>query len=90
VAHRATVKQAIDILMQVHGFSNDYAQVESLRFALDSSRQIGAAVGVLMARRNLTYAQAVDQLKTSSTNSNRKPRDLAAEVLLIGQLKVDY
>jgi hypothetical protein len=61
-------------------------QVENLRIALDSNRQIGAAAGVLMARGHLTYEQAVDQLKTSSSNSNRKLREIAAEVLATGQL----
>jgi GAF domain-containing protein len=64
-------------------------QVESLHNALDSNRQIGAAVGVLMANGNLTYAQAVDRLKTRSRNSNRKLRDIAAEVLSTGQPAVD-
>lgn len=61
-------------------------QVHSLRVALDSNRDISAAVGVLMARGNLTYAQGLHHLKEASAHANRKLRDIAAEVLLIGQL----
>jgi GAF domain-containing protein len=65
-------------------------QVDNLRVALNSSRQIGAAVGVLMARGNLTYPQAAEQLKTASMNYNRKLSDIADDVLLTGQLSSDY
>jgi len=61
-------------------------QVENLRLALDSNREIGAAVGVLMTRQQLTYSEALNHLKTAAQNTNRKLRDVAAEVLYTGQL----
>lgn len=60
-------------------------QVVSLRAALDTNRQIGAAVGVLMARANVTYAQGLERLKANSANSNRKLGDIAAEVMLTAE-----
>jgi hypothetical protein len=63
-------------------------QVDSLRSALDSNRTIGAAVGVLMARHGITYADGLDRLKTASQNANRRLHDVANAVLCTGQLPV--
>lgn len=59
-------------------------QMENLRLALDSNREIGAAVGVLMTRQQLTYSEALNHLKKVSQNTNRKLRDVAAEVFYTG------
>jgi GAF domain-containing protein len=48
--------------------------------ALQSNREIGVAVGVLMARYGLTREQAFDLLRIGSQRSNRKLAELAAEV----------
>ena len=56
----------------------------NLLIALESNREIGVAVGVLMARHHLTRDQAFDVLWHASQNSNRKLRDLAAEVVETG------
>ncbi len=58
----------------------------NLRAALASNRQIGAAIGVLMALRGLTAEQAFDLLRTTSNRTNRKLRDLADEVVRTGTL----
>ncbi len=58
----------------------------NLRAALASNRQIGAAIGVLMALRGLTAEQAFDLLRTTSNQTNRKLRDLADEVVRTGTL----
>jgi signal transduction histidine kinase/DNA-binding response OmpR family regulator len=57
-----------------------------LQMALTSNRQIGVAVGVLMAREKVTSERAFDLLRRSSNNTNRKLRDVAEEVALTGQL----
>lgn len=57
-----------------------------LRTALTSSRQIGTAMGILMARQLLTSEQAFDQLVKASQGLNRKLRDIAAEVERTGEL----
>jgi hypothetical protein len=55
-----------------------------LEEALVSNRLIGAAVGVLMTRHQMTDDQAVSALRRVSMDANRKLRDLADEVLLTG------
>jgi len=54
--------------------------------ALVSNREIGVAMGILMANGRLTESQAFDQLRTASQNVNRKLRDIAADVALTGRL----
>jgi hypothetical protein len=61
-------------------------EVGHLQTALHSSRQIGTAIGILMARRLLTAEQAFAQLVTASQHLNRKLRDVAAEVEQTGAL----
>jgi hypothetical protein len=60
--------------------------VENLKAALTSSRQIGIAVGILMAREHVTSEQAFDLLKEASNHLNRRLRDIAAEVEYTGEL----
>ena len=54
--------------------------------ALSSSRQIGTAIGIIMARRLVTSAEAFDLLRTASQALNRKLREVAAEVEETGEL----
>ncbi len=54
--------------------------------ALDSSRQIGRAVGILMARRLVSSEEGFAMLRSTSQHLNRKLRDVAAEVELTGEL----
>lgn len=49
--------------------------------ALTSSRTIGAAIGLLMGSRNIDENQAFAVLKQVSQDSNRKLRELAAELV---------
>jgi len=60
--------------------------VGNLEAALTSSRQIGTAIGILMAREYVTSEQAFDLLREASQHLNRKLRDIAAEVELTGVL----
>jgi len=57
-----------------------------LETALRTSRQIGIAVGILMARDKVTSEAAFDQLVAASQHLNRKLRDIATEVTQTGQL----
>jgi GAF domain-containing protein len=61
-------------------------QVTQLETALQSSRQIGTAMGILMARGMLTSDQAFAQLRNSSQLLNRKLRDVALDVVETGEL----
>ena len=61
-------------------------EIEHLQTALQSSRRIGVAIGVLMAREQLTYDQAFAQLVDASQHLNVKLRDIAREVAETGEL----
>jgi GAF domain-containing protein len=52
-----------------------------LRLALDTSRTIGAAIGILMATHTLSQEDAFAMLSTASQRVNRKLRDLAADIV---------
>lgn len=52
--------------------------------ALDSSRHIGTALGVLMAHHKVTQDDAFTMLRQASQRLNRKLRDVAAEVVETG------
>jgi GAF domain-containing protein len=69
--------------LQAHLYQQEVAQLER---ALTTSRQIGAAVGIMMAQRGLTYEEAFDQLRDASQHLNVKLRDIAAEVQWTGTL----
>lgn len=61
-------------------------EAANLNAALKNSRQIGTAIGILMARGALTSEEAFDRLRVSSQRLNRKLREVAAEVVHTGQL----
>lgn len=56
-------------------------QTRDLEEALKSSRTIGAAIGILMGSRGLDADQALAVLKQASQTSNRKLREIAAEMV---------
>ncbi|MDQ1739324.1 MAG: hypothetical protein QOE53_976, partial [Pseudonocardiales bacterium] len=58
----------------------------NLERALSSNRQIGTAMGILMARLKLTDGQAFDLLRKVSQNKHRKLRDIAEEVAMTGEI----
>jgi hypothetical protein len=61
-------------------------KVMHLTRALESSREIGTAMGILMARELCTQEQAFDMLRQASQHTHRKLRDIAAEVRDTGAL----
>jgi hypothetical protein len=60
--------------------------VLDLEAALDSSRDIGVAQGVLMERYKVTREEAFGLLAIASQNGNRKLRDIAADLAATGEL----
>lgn len=58
----------------------------NLEIALESSRQIGMAIGILMSSRLLTADQAFEELRRVSQQLNRKVRDVALAVNETGTL----
>lgn len=64
-----------------------YAEdTENLHEALQTSRLIGTAIGIVMQRERVTSEAAFALLVRSSQHLNRKLRDIAAEVELTGTL----
>jgi GAF domain-containing protein len=61
-------------------------RAENLSNALESSRDIGIAVGILMAQDKITREEAFDRLVRTSQWLNRKLREVAAEVGEVGAL----
>lgn len=62
-------------------------QAEHLRLALESNRQIGVAMGVLMSRQQVTKQQAFDLLRIASQHTHRKLADIAIDVSETGILE---
>lgn len=84
---------AIGLLLATHGGLAASAVAhrthsEQLQHALSTSRQIGQAMGILMATHKVTEDQAFDLLRIASTNTNRKLREIAADVVQTGTLDV--
>jgi hypothetical protein len=63
-------------------------KTDNLHRALNSNREIGAAMGILMARHNLTSDQAFDLLRRTSQSEHRKVVAIAAEVIETGALQL--
>jgi hypothetical protein len=55
--------------------------VEHMEAALVTSRTIGAAIGILMASRNIGQEEALALLKGASQRSNTRMRDLAETIV---------
>ena len=75
-------------LAALRNFALDEAENRSanLERALSSNRQIGAAIGILMALHKLTSEAAFAMLREASNNRNRSLRDVADRVVLTGSL----
>lgn len=64
--------------------SDDRAQ--NLEIALNHSRTIGAAIGILTERLRIPPAHAFERLREASQRSNRKISDIAEELVQTGTL----
>jgi hypothetical protein len=82
---QASIDRAMLAELQADGvLSREHA--EQMDEALRSSRIIGAALGMIMAGRLVTQDEAFAILKEASQRTNRKLRDLAAEIVECGRL----
>ena len=61
-------------------------EAANLKRALEHSRDIGAAVGVLMAFHKVPQDEAFELLRRTSQHQNRKLYALAREVIATGEL----
>ena len=64
-----------------------FTLTEHLREALESRDVIGQAKGILMARRNCTSDAAFEALRKASQHRNMKLRDIAEQVVYLGDLE---
>jgi AmiR/NasT family two-component response regulator len=62
------------------------SKAEHLQLALNRSRDIGAAVGILMAQHKVQQADAFDLLRRTSQDQNRKLHEVALAVVSTGEL----
>jgi AmiR/NasT family two-component response regulator len=81
---------AEELQAQLVDMANDLAaarkQIVNLEIALQTSRHIGVAIGILMARRAVTEEEAFGLLVSVSQRSHRKLRDIAEQVVYTGEL----
>jgi len=82
---------AVGMLLATHGAlavaaATNRERAEHLMRALETSRDIGVAIGILMHQHKLTRSQAFDLLRIASQNSNRKVHDIAVDVADTGVL----
>lgn len=75
-----------DVTKGAAGLAAVTTQNEQLVAALRTNRRIGAAIGIVMSRRRLSEDAAFELLSRTSQVGNRKIRELAEEVLFIGDL----
>jgi hypothetical protein len=61
---------------------------QHLEVALASNREIGVAIGIVMATNGLTAGQAFDVLREVSQRSNTKLRTVALEVIRTGTIQL--
>jgi GAF domain-containing protein len=64
-----------------------FTLTENLREALESRDVIGQAKGILMVRRNCTSDAAFEALRKASQHRNIKLRDIAEQVVYLGDLE---
>jgi hypothetical protein len=80
------VDRAMIMELQADGLISQ-KHAEQLQEALHTSRRIGAAVGIVMANRKVTEAEAFLVLTKASQNNNRKVRFIADDVVETGDVR---
>ena len=87
---RMTVARAVTLIQRERAaaeLEQSRHAVQNLQQALATSREIGAAVGIIMSSRRMTHSQAFELLSATSRARNLKVRDIAGEVVLTGVLE---
>lgn len=83
--------ELVGLMLATHGalavaLAANQQRVENLQKALVTNREIGVAMGILMARHQVTRDQAFGLLRMASQNANRKLYDVALAVVDTGAL----
>jgi hypothetical protein len=63
-----------------------HVRAANLATALETSRRISAAIGIVMAQHRCTYDDAFQLIRSVSQRSHRKMRDLAEDIVFTGAL----
>jgi hypothetical protein len=84
--------ETIGLVMATHGAlaltsAVRLERIEHLERALASNRDIGVAIGILMARHLVTKQQAFDLLRVASQHTHRKIGAIALDVADTGELE---
>lgn len=61
--------------------TRDHEEIQNLNAALHSNRQIGVAIGIVMATQKVSQDEAFDFLRNLSQRLNHKLRDIAAVIV---------
>jgi transcriptional regulator with GAF, ATPase, and Fis domain len=61
------------------------ATADNLKIALQTSREIGVAVGILVERYRVSSQQAFDMLRLASQHTHHKLRHIAEDLVLTGE-----
>ena len=64
--------------------SHTQETILNLERALETNREIATAVGIVMATHKLSAAGSFELIRLMSMNTNRKLRDIAADIVLTG------
>ncbi|HEY0638761.1 MAG TPA: GAF and ANTAR domain-containing protein, partial [Pseudonocardiaceae bacterium] len=83
--------RAVGVILAAHvavamSSARDRERADTLTQAVGSNRQIGMAMGMLMAHGPLTQDQAFNTLRRASQHLNMRLREVAATVIETGQL----
>jgi chromosome segregation ATPase len=78
------VDRAMIFELQAEGLLSE-RHARELEEALHTSRRIGAAIGIVIAHRKVSEADAFLLLARQSQNTNRKVRDIADEIVRAGE-----
>ncbi|WP_185748809.1 ANTAR domain-containing protein [Humibacillus xanthopallidus] len=85
VADEALTETEKFILEMLERLDAADAKAEHLQLALNHSRDIGAAVGILMAQHKMQQTEAFELLRRTSQDQNRKLYELALDVVRTGE-----
>lgn len=61
-------------------------RADNLAIALESSRRIGVAIGIVMALSRCSHEEAFETIRSASQRTHRKMRELADEIIFTGAI----
>lgn len=80
LAERVDIDREMLLELQADGLVSEQ-HARDLDVALQSSRTIGAAIGILMNSRGISADEAFGVLRQTSQDANRKVREIATEIV---------